>query len=107
MLVRVLDPVRLLLRLSVLVVVDLGAHALADSAVVPGRARRAGVHVRSSVFVVIIAADLVLARLDYAGHALPQLNGIGGSHGGHGDGRPAADRQEPCHEARGALGENA
>ena len=88
-LVRVLDPVRLLMRLAILVVVELGADALPDSVVVPGCARRVCVNVGGRV--VNIGADLGFAALDDIGHAVPQLNGIGTSRGSHGNGRSAAD----------------
>src|SRR5215472_19378559 len=90
-LVRVLDPVRLLMRLAILVVVDLGADALPDSVVVPGCTRRVCVNVDGRV--VNIGADLGFAALDDIGHALPQLQGIGASRGSHGNGRSAADGQ--------------
>lgn len=64
---------RLLLCLAVQVVVDLGAHALADAAVVlPVSAPRVGVDVRISPLVAALTPDLVLAVLDYLGDTLSQ-----------------------------------
>ncbi len=66
-LIGVPDAILLLLRLAVLVLVDLGADALADAMVVAGGAGRVGVDIAGALFVVVIRADCVLAALDYLG----------------------------------------
>jgi hypothetical protein len=105
-LIRVLDTVRLLVRLAVLVLVDMGADALPDAVIVPRRAGRLGVDIGASALVVVVRADLVLAAHDYLGDALCQLPRVMASGSGHGNGRPPAERQDSSHEARGPLAED-
>lgn len=93
---------RLLLHRAVLVVVDLGADALADAAVVlPVGARRVGVDVRIRPLVAALTPDLVLAALDYLGDTLSKAARVDVPGGGRSYDPTAADRQRGHDQGRG------
>lgn len=83
---------RLLLRSAVLVVVHLGADALADPAVVLAGSRVV-IDVPIGLLVVVLPADLVLAGLDYLGDPLTQAARIDAPGCGRGYNPTAADRK--------------